>query len=114
MQIYTIRHIPTGALMPARMFRTTYRGWTYWEPTGAAGLGGEPGIPRFFPTRRAASVALTAWIKGPHTAHQELESESWELPEQYTVSYGTVATPAAIPRIRTEMEIVTFNLIEST
>lgn len=66
--LYAIKHVPTGKLMPARVFRTSSGGYTHWEPpdTKPGGYGGyNPLRPRFFLDKHAAAVAVTCWLKGP-------------------------------------------------
>ena len=66
--LYAIKHVPTGKLMPARVFRTSSGGYTHWEPpdTKPGGYGGyNPLLPRFFLDKHAAAVAVTCWLKGP-------------------------------------------------
>lgn len=64
-ELYAIFHKPTGKYMPARMFKLARGGWTWWEPTGAHGLGGhEPEVPRLFKNKMAAKRAMYYWLKG--------------------------------------------------
>ena len=108
MIFYLICHKPTGNFMPAKMFRTTARGWSYWEPTGAAGLGGEPNNPRLFPRKHAASVALSYWLKGRWDNRMK-KVNAWDEPP-YEEQAGTKVAGVEIPRIPSDMEIVKMRL----
>jgi len=109
---YAIRHRPSRAFMPAKMFRTVSGGFTWWEP-GKEGYEGHSKLPRFFPDRHAAAVALTVWLKGPHVKSTYTERESWEMPEEYTVQDGVKPLISETPRNREDMEIVRFDLKET-
>lgn len=107
MIVYAIRHKPTGAFMPARMFRTHGRGWTHWipEPEGKEyGLQGYDKNPRIFWTRRTANNAITMWLKGP--MEQVNTGEGWDQ------SSTLETVKPKVPRKSEEIELVLFNLVE--
>ncbi len=108
MKIWSIRHKPSGAFMPARMYRTAGSGWSYWDP-----LETRPGYrafdtnPRVFFTLQAARNALTAWLAG-EWKREQVVSNSYFDPEPYDDL--SVAEPTTLRR-REDMEIVAGNLV---
>ena len=99
---YALYHKPTGKYMPAKMFRTSVGGHTWWEPfEDNWAKGYQPEIPRLFSTHRAAANSKTLWLKGPH--------------EKYVGSYdpftdtgeigGVVVTTSPLPRQEADLEI---------
>ena len=73
--LYAIKHVPTGKLMPARVFRTSSGGYTHWEPpdTKPGGYGGyNPPLPRFFLDKHAASCR-------PGTPEGDALSHDWAI-----------------------------------
>lgn len=106
MKLYGIRHKPTGNYMPAKMFRTSGAGYSYWEPTGVDGFGGHDQGPRLFQTEHAAKVALGQWLAGrwgpSHTQGAYFDPPEYE---------GLVARKPIAPRVREDMEIVAFSLV---
>ena len=114
LRLYAIRHIPTGALMPSAMFRQSARGFSWWEPTNHAGLGGVPGcVPRFFFSRGAAALALSYWLKGPHIPHRKEFSGAWDDPPESYLAGSIPSNPSPIPRNPVDMEIVVFNCTQT-
>lgn len=82
-EFYAIYHKPTGKYMPARMFENSRAGWTWWEPTGASGLGGfDPAVPRLFTKKGSATQAMSYWLNGNYklrvAGHYEDYSAYWE------------------------------------
>ena len=107
MRVYCIRHVPTGALMPARMFRTKETGFSWWDPTNPEYRGFQPKVPRLFLTRRAAELAKTFWLKGPMTARV---GYTFDVDEE-NVGLGIIAVKDD-SRKSTDLEIVLFELAE--
>lgn len=112
MILYALYHRPTGNYMPAKMFRCSFRGYSWWEPTGAQGLGGVSGVPRLFKTKHAANVAKTFWLKGCYKHNKVIESDGWDMPS-YEITRGTVsAKEQLLPRNPDNLIIVTLELKE--
>lgn len=116
MRTYAIRHIPTGAFMPSRMFRSRGGGWSNWipqtpAPDGWRGCDGFDKNPRVFFTKRSVQNALTAWLMGVHR-RETWSGHDWEgIPDS---SDEHVIVDGPLPRLREEMEIVEFDLMEVT
>lgn len=106
---YAIRHRPSGAFMPAKMFRIASGGFTWWEP-GKEGYEGHSKLPRLFPDRHAAAVALTMWLKGPAEKHYEDLGDDPFFGPSGTKQRGIEHKRAS--RNRDDMEIVRFDLKE--
>jgi len=116
--LYAIRHVPTGKLMPARIFRMSSGGYTYWEPTDPEpnGYGGyNPLVPRFFCDKQSAALAVSCWLKGPYVRNYRSTNAWDEEPDEYPA--GSKPSPSAAvgkpPRNPGDLEIVTFTLTES-
>lgn len=112
MEVFAIKHKPTGEYMPARMSRTSSRGWSHWvpgpAPDGWGGCDGYDKNPRVFFTLQSARNALTAWLKGMHNCSRGTTSGTWDSPpESYEVI--EIAAPP-VERKREDMEIVTLEL----
>jgi hypothetical protein len=111
MQVFAIRHKPTGAWMPTRMFRRG-GGWSHWMPgppvDGYEGLDGFDKNPRIFFTLQAARNALTMWLRGTWREERRC-SETLEGREDWT---ELVPDAPPVERKREDMEIVSFLLIE--
>jgi len=75
------------------------RGYTHTEPT-------EGKMPRYFPAKRNARLALGAWLKGAATTDLATDWETAAV-EDCGISYRPVPG-----RLADKMEIVEFNLIE--
>lgn len=69
MQFYAIKHIASGELMPAKMFRTSAGGFSHWEPNDEH-YGGCTTAPRLFTTIGTAKRAANSWALGK----QQLDS----------------------------------------
>lgn len=122
MIVYAIKHIPTGNLMPARMFRVQGIGWSWWEPTET-----RPGYlpydanPRLFFTRASAANALGQWLRGPLNK-QEINMGSTDCsapwsPDEYRTevcAVGPEFLDTHPPRRREDMEIMEFILLTGT
>lgn len=102
MKVYVIRHKLSGKFMPARMFRTTNRGASWWEP--GTSVPHDPS-PRIFPTAHAARSALGQWLLGPV---EKFQTQGYEDP--YPEVEMQHVAPAA-PRVREDMEIVECELM---
>jgi len=115
MIVYAIKHIPTGKLMPARMFRVRGIGWPWWEPTET-----RPGYlphdtnPRLFFTRASAANSLGQWLRGPLNK-REIKLAGGPLDfNEYRTEVGAVDPTLSKPgpdRRREDMEIVEFILL---
>ncbi len=105
-RVYAIRHIPTQAYMPCRMFRTRSGGWSLWNPgpyvDGWGGCDGFDKNPRLFFTLRSAQNALSAWLQGVHTRSTG-GSGGFDGDDYWDEI--TIETPP-VPRVRAEMEII--------
>lgn len=93
MNVWAIRHKPTG-------------GWLPWR-SGRGGSFDNPAVgkhPRLFPSRRSAQNCLSAWLQG----------EWW--PRYHQSMEGTVydghAPRKVADREKGDMEIVEFSLVE--
>jgi hypothetical protein len=111
--VFAIRHKPTGAFMPSRMFRAgSGRGWTHWDPNDATagGYGGFDKNPRVFFTRKSANKALGAWLAGPW---EKTRVDEGDWVTGYTTFDGPpVPFTPKVPRLSAEMEIVSLTLHE--
>lgn len=107
MNIYFIRHRPTGKFMPLKISKHSTRGWSCWVPSneplpyGDGTAGYKPDIPRPFFSRGAAEKALKAWLKGMFISQHGYENDTLIL----------VAPP--IERRREDMEIIEYSLVET-
>jgi hypothetical protein len=112
MQVFAIRHKPTQAWMPARMFKVFGSGWSHWTPgpQGAAlGLHGYDKNPRIFFTLQSARNALTAWLSG---AWESATVSDGDFETGYRqIDSGPAPMKPEAPRKREDMEIVTLELI---
>lgn len=57
MDIFVVRHKPTGTYMP--LMRPTGRGGSHWHPTPQ-----QQKRPRLFYTKQAATNAISQWLRG--------------------------------------------------
>lgn len=104
MQVFAIKHKPTGKWMPARLNKAP-GGWSYWDPTDDAPAHDKN--PRLFFTLRSAQNALTAWIMGEHR-RESGTTYDWEgIPEGYD---NHIIDEPKVPRSREQMEIVRMEL----
>lgn len=109
MEVFAIRHKPTQAWMPTRMFKTIGRGWSYWTPGDSSeGLDGFDKNPRIFFTKQSARNALTAWLGGRWVQGKVREGD-WET-GYYTVDGDPAPTRPPVERKREDMEIVMLTL----
>lgn len=103
MNVYAIRHKPTGHWLPGRR----RRGYSHDEPELNGGKYG----PRFFFSLPSARAALTAWLRGTfkqeHSGGHSLFGEDSDYDEWLEV------TPQP-HRKREDMEIVKFKLAEES
>lgn len=119
MILYAIKHIPTGNLMPARMFKQAGSGWSWWEPTETRpGYKPHDPNPRLFFTRASAANALGQWLRGPLN-RQDVNMGSVDCsvpwsPDEYRTEVCAV-DPEFLdthpPRRREDMEIMEFILL---
>lgn len=91
MRVFAIRHKPSGVFMPNKMFRTSYKGFSHWEPLDNRA---HDKTPRLFYSAMAAKVSLRHWLRGKVSNSDPFEEES-----------EPVLTPVA-SRNRDDMEIV--------
>lgn len=105
-ELYAIYHKPTGKYMPARMFRNSRNGWTWWEPTNIYGLGGfDPEVPRLFSKKSSAVQAMGYWLNGNHKI---------VTPGHYGVSeFGIEVVTPEIPRKPADIEIHVISLTKT-
>jgi hypothetical protein len=99
MDVYAIRHKPSGEFMPVRMSRTSRGGWSYWREPGNTPY---DATPRLFPTKQGAINALSSWMQGRWV--HEYTGGSFECPDDGY--YETVPEEPKSPRVREGMEIV--------
>ncbi len=106
LKLYAIRHVSTDTYMPNRLNRAP-GGWSYWSPTDEY----KPydATPRLFSSLRSAQNALTAWLQGEHRRNQSV-SYDWEGNPDSTDMCEI--TEPSVPRVRSEMEIVSFLLVK--
>ena len=105
-KLYAIYHKPTGKYMPARMFRTTHRGWTWWEPTNIHDLGGfDVEVPRLFSKKSSAVQAMGYWLNGNHRAVTSGHYEDFE--------FGIETRSPEIPRKPADVEIHIISLTKT-
>ncbi len=107
MEVFALRHKPTGEWMPARMYRTSRGGWSYWEP-GSLDNRPHDGNPRIFFSLVSARNALTAWLRG------EIDEEvhytvDWQGPGERK----NLVTKLCPQRTRESIEIVSLSLTEN-
>lgn len=112
MEVFAIRHKPTQAWMPARMFKQ-YGGWSHWEPEpvpeGHGDMSGYDKNPRIFFTKRSVQNALKAWVQGAWMSQTKQDGD-WET-GYHRVSAGPAPEKPVNPRKREDMEIVALELI---
>ena len=96
--IYAIRHKPTGHFLPAR--KSNRRGFSFDEPLPSGGALG----PRVFYSKQSAMNALTAWLQGKFKADTTYSYEG-------EADYAITVDPQP-HRVRSDMEIVTYQMIE--
>jgi len=105
-EVYVIRHVPSGKYLPARKNR---RGFSNDEPEENGGKLG----PRVFVTYSSACKALTAWLMGIHVAKRDSGRMGRglfaEVDDDYEEWVEVVPQPH---RKRAEMEIVPCRLSE--
>lgn len=110
MKVYAIKHKPTGQWMPARMTRTSSRGWSHWSPGYVHPVYGESKphdpSPRIFFTLQSARNALTMWLQGTWEV-KHYPGSHFEPPEDGSPEPNT---PPA-PRSRDDMGIVELDLV---
>jgi hypothetical protein len=107
LEVYIIRHKPTGDVMPERMHRSARRGWSNWEPSQITRCKIQP---RIFFTHGAAVRALSAWLMGVWYRSGGWSSGSPDNPPEYD-EYVDIKKPLN-PRVKEDMEIVELFLEE--
>jgi len=113
MILYAIKHIQTGNLMPARMFKHAGSGWSWWEPTETRpGYKPHDPNPRLFFTRASAANALGQWLRGPLNRQEvKLAGGPMEM-DEYRTEVGTTDSEHP-PRRREDMVLVSFMLMRA-
>lgn len=104
--VYAIRHKPTESYMPARMFKQSGAGWSYWEPTDVGnklGLLGVDRNPRLFFSHAAAALAANAWLRGQWECGYGVDGERLS---------PRPGAPDGPERRAEDIEIVEFKLME--
>lgn len=107
MNVYALRHKPTGKFMPARMSRGSARGWSHWEPTDDKHVFDKS--PRLFFTMKAAHNAMVQYCLGVHRRHHEPATNFWDDPGGE--DFVEIQLPL-IPRSRDDFEIITYELVQ--
>lgn len=102
--LYAIYHKPTDKYMPAKIFRHTSNGWTWWEPTNIHGYGGsDANVPRLFSRKASAKQAMNYWLKGNYKCSKNNNED------YFTTSMDII--PPYIPRNPKDVEIHAIELI---
>ncbi len=105
-QYYAIRHKVSGDFMPMRMNSGAGRGWSYWEPSAEVPT---KHPPRLFHTKRAAVLAMKAWVKGKwQIAGSSFAKDSLWDDDGGVYVYG----PKDCGRKASDVEIVAVTLVE--
>lgn len=101
-EVYALRHVASGTLMPEMR---NGRGYSHWSPSEPDGMPASAlPTPRFLATRRAAINARGQWARGvvrSVTKGGYLDGDSWE--DLQVTDIG---------RKVTDLEVVTFTLVE--
>lgn len=105
-QVFAIRHKPSGFYLPEPEGYGG-RGGSFVKPVDCSGDGPNP---RIFKHMRSAKAALNQWLRGEHHGITEGDWNEW-TGEYYSYTVGADIVPQ-LDRIRTDMEIVAFNLME--
>lgn len=103
--LYAIRHKPTGHFLPEPKGRMG-RGGSHVEPVDCSNDGENP---RLFQSKLSAQRALTAWLRGKHTAEIDYDYDEYNG-HAYPYQAGVHVKPVP-SRIKEEMEIVSFQLM---
>ena len=100
-EVYALRHVVSGTLMPEMRSGRGYSHWNPAEPNGAP-ANALP-VPRFLATRRAAINARGQWARGVVTVSKgnDRDGDYWE-------EFDVVDTGRKV----SDLEIVVFNLVE--
>lgn len=106
MNVYALRHKPTGKFMPVRMSRGSARGWSHWEPTDDKDVFDKS--PRVFFTLKSAQNALVQYCLGVHRRDAGWDNH-WEAPEYSDVTF---LDAPKVPRKREDFEIITYELVQ--
>lgn len=87
----------------------TYGHYSYWCPVDNHDVDSSP---RLFLTKRGATNSLSAWLRGIWGKEQYVDSDGWEYPSYLVDTEPLVKQHPKIPRIKSEMKIVTLSLLE--
>ena len=109
MIVYCLRHKVTGKWMPARMFRASSHGWSFWNPYETRpGYVPHDANPRVFFTKQSALNAKSMWEAGEWrkgwTAGSYFEPPEETTPAPYD--------PEDHKRARGDLEVVAMTLEE--
>lgn len=108
--VFALRHVATGRFMPARMYRTSGAGWSYWNPHETReGWKPHDENPRIFFTHQSAKNAAAMWTAGEWKRHR---GTSYSFDGVDNFDYLEVKTPEA-PRRRGDLEVVALMLVDS-
>lgn len=111
MIVYCLRHKATGKWMPARMYRTSAAGFSFWNPyeTRPGWVPHEPN-PRIFFTRQSAKNAKAMWEAGEWRKRFGPADCSMPFgPEEFI---GIAPAAPENPRAKGDLEIVAMTLRE--
>lgn len=85
---FILQHLPTGEYLPQRMFRTSNKGASTWQPWDSSAPAPYDPFPRMFPSKKSAERCLTQYLRGyPKTV--VTGANDWDGPD-----YKTVYTPS--------------------
>ena len=99
--LYAIRHKPTGGYLPAPQGRGG-RGGSHMEPMVFTGNQGKYGvIPRVWATEKAAKAALWHWLQGKYVAYRyssydDFEEEIDVLPQPHRKEADMEIVPVTV------------------
>ena len=100
-EVYALRHVVSGTLMPEMR---SGRGYSHWTPTESDGMPASAlPTPRFLATRRAAINARGQWARGVVTVFKGNDRDGDYYEEFVVVDVG---------RKVSDLEVVTFDLVE--
>ena len=119
MILHSIKHLPTNTLMPSRVFSGFINGggWTWWEPHETRpGYTPHDPNPRLFYSLQSANSALTSWLLGPLNK-QEADDGATDCslpssPLEFHFETVPLLRSVSPPRSRSDMQIVTFELLD--
>lgn len=78
MTLHIVKHVATGFALPA--FKG--RGGSFWDPTAETYY--DPGTPRIFSSKQAATSFITQWARGEFHTTRTKGDWGFTEPEEYT------------------------------